>query len=203
MKKQLYRRLIKHLTVLLLFAFLKVNAQVEKVTPISVRQQMEKVANWQIDHFRDTYSGRKDPHHIADWTNGALYVGMSKFAKIAKDDRYWKFLKQVGEDQKWKLHWRKYMADDHTVGQMYMELYRKYGDTEMIEPTQKHFDWVIENPSKQPITLDNYKHLERWTWCDALFMAPPVFLETIAISKNVIMVKRYFGLEETDGFLED
>jgi len=96
---------------------------------------------------------------------------MVKFAGIAKDDKYWEFLKNVGKEQNWKLHWRKYMADDHTVGQMYMELFRKYGDSSYIKPTQKHFDWILENPSKEPITLDKYAHLERWTWCDALFMA--------------------------------
>jgi len=36
------------------------------ISPIAVRKQMERVANWQIDHFRDTFSGRDKPHHIAD-----------------------------------------------------------------------------------------------------------------------------------------
>ena len=88
------------------------------ISNTSVIENMERVADWQIEHFRDIFSGRKKPHHIADWTNGALYVGMTKLAKISKDDKYWNFLKGIGEQQKWKLHWRKYMADDHIVGQM-------------------------------------------------------------------------------------
>ncbi len=147
----------------------------QSIHPISVRNDMERVANWQIEHFRDTYSDRDKPHHIADWTNGALYVGMVKYAAIAKDNRYFKWLKGIGEQQNWQLHWRKYMADDHTVGQMYFELFRKYGDKKMIAPTKERLDFIMNNPSKQPITLDNYKHLERWTWCDALFMAPPIW----------------------------
>jgi len=139
----------------------------QAIHPLEVRKQMQRVADWQITHFRDTYSGREKPHHIADWTNGALYIGMGKFAKIAKDDRYWTWLKDIGNQQNWKLHRRKYMADDHVVGQMYVELFRKYGDSSYVEPTRKHFDWILKNPSQQPITLDKYAHLERWTWCDA------------------------------------
>jgi len=153
------------------------NAQIpsKSINPVSVRKEMERVATWQLAHFKDTYSGRKKPHHIADWTNGALYVGMVKYAAMAKDDRYWKWLKAIGEEQKWKLHRRKYMADDHTIGQMYFELFRKYGDSTMTKATQERLDFIMANPSKEPITLDNYKHMQRWTWCDALFMSPPIW----------------------------
>ncbi|WP_193315987.1 DUF2264 domain-containing protein [Flavicella marina] len=163
-----------------LFCAFLLNSQ--SINPVSVRNEMERVANWQIDHFKDSYSGRKKPHHERDWTNGALYVGMVKYAKLAKDDRYWKLMRSIGENHNWELHWRKYMADDHTVGQMYLELFRKYQDSSMIHGTQKRFDFIIDHPSKQPITLENYKHLERWTWCDALFMAPPIWAKLSKIT---------------------
>ncbi len=170
------------LIVFIIFFFTYTYGQ--STNPVFVRKQMQRVADWQISHFKDIYSDRKEPHHIADWTNAALYVGMTKFAKIAKDDHYWNWLKEIGNQQKWKLHWRKYMADDHAVGQMYLELFRKYGDSLMIQKTKDHLDWMIKNPSKQPITLDNYQHLERWTWCDALFMAPPVWAKMSNITKD-------------------
>lgn len=156
----------------------------QEIQPQQVKAEMQRVADWQINHFRDNYSGREEPHHIADWTNAALYVGMVKWAEMADDDSYYAWLKNIGEEQNWKLHWRKYMADDLAVGQMYIELYRKYNDTAMIGPTQRHFDWIMKNPSTQPITLDNYKHIERWTWCDALFMAPPVWAKLNTLTGN-------------------
>ncbi|WP_298368352.1 glycoside hydrolase family 88 protein [uncultured Lutibacter sp.] len=164
----------KHLLILLVLFGVTFSTQSQTIKPIAVKKEMKKVANWQIEHFRETYSGRKKPHHIAAWTNGALYVGMVKLAQMKGGKKYYKWLKGIGEEQNWKLHNRKYHADDHTIGQMYFELFRKYGDPKMIKSTQESFDFILENPSKQPITLDNYKHLERWTWCDALFMAPPV-----------------------------
>lgn len=165
------------------------------ISPKSVTDYMERVADWQIEHFRDKFSGRDKPHHIADWTNGALYVGMTKYARISENEKYWNFLKSIGEKQKWKLHWRKYMADDHIVGQLYFELFRKYGEGKMTKRTLKHLDWIIENPSKQPITLDKYKHTERWTWCDALFMAPPLWAKAAKVTGDVkytdFMMKEY------------
>jgi rhamnogalacturonyl hydrolase YesR len=174
-----YYRMIKNIWIIIFLGISNIvfgqnESLSNSISSKSVIENMERVANWQMYHFRDKFSGRDKPHHVRDWTNGALYVGMTKYAALAKDDRYWKWMKQIGEEQSWKLHWRKYMADDHTVGQMYIELFRKYGDSTMIKGTKDRFDYIMENPSKQPITLDKYKHLERWTWCDALFMAPPI-----------------------------
>ncbi len=156
----------------------------QDIKPKKVLKNMKRVADWQIEHFRDTFSGRKDPHHIADWTNGALYVGMVKLAKLSNDDTYWNWLKEIGAKQNWQLHHRIYMADDHVVGQMYLELFRKYKQEAMMAGAKERFDFIIENPSKQPITLDNYKHTERWTWCDALFMGPPVWAKLANITGN-------------------
>lgn len=175
--------------IILSFALIALSACTNELTkdikPEQVKHEMKRVADWQIEHFRDTFSIEgKGVHHVADWTNAALYVGMVKWAEMADTDHYYKWLKSVGEEQNWKLHWRKYMADDLAVGQMYIELYRKYNDTAMLGKTQRHFDWIMENPSQEPITLDNYKHIQRWTWCDALFMAPPVFAKLANITGN-------------------
>ncbi len=162
---------------------LQIELQAQKIKPKKVLMDMQRVANWQIEHFRDTFSLKWDkPHHIADWTNGALYVGMVKWAELAGTDAYYEWLKSVGEEQEWKLHYRKYHADDHAVGQMYIELFRKYGDSVMIKQTIAGMDYIIENPSQQSIVLDKYRHLDRWTWCDALFMAPPVLAKLANIT---------------------
>lgn len=167
--------------IVLILGFLPVNSQT--INPVSVEKQMERVANWQVEHFRDVYSNKKNkPHHIADWTNGALYIGMVKYAGMAKTDKYWKWLESIAKEQNAQLHFRKYHADDHTIGQMYIELFRKNGDSTLLKPTLERFNYIMENPSTEPITLDNYKHLERWTWCDALFMAPPLWAKLAKIT---------------------
>lgn len=154
-----------------------------KITDVdNIASTLQRVADWQIEHFRNTYSGRDKPHHIRDWTNGALYVGMLKWASISGDARYQEWLKSISERSEWDMHWRKYMADDHIIGQLHLDLYRRYNDAAMLEKTKNRLDFIMENPSKEPITLDKYKHLQRWTWCDALFMGPPVWAKMSAIT---------------------
>jgi rhamnogalacturonyl hydrolase YesR len=138
---------------------------------------MQRVADWQIAHFRDVYDHKftKKPHHILDWTNGALYVGMLKWASISGDPRYQEWLRSMAEIGEWKLHHRMYHADDHIVGQLYLDLYRRYNDASMLANTKQSLEYIMANPSQQPISIEGNKNFERWTWCDALFMSPPVW----------------------------
>ncbi len=169
---------MKSLLLVSFFVFMGVFASAQQVSPEDVKKDMKLVADWQIEHFRDVFSNFKgEPHHHLHWTNGALYIGMVKWAQMADDDTYWEWMKQIGEENKWKLHNRMYHADDHTVGQMYIELYRKYGDKNMIAPTKEQLRYIKFHPAKtslQWVGNKNYKH-DRWSWCDALFMSPPVW----------------------------
>lgn len=157
----------------------------QDIKPEEVKKDMKRVADWQIDHFNHSYSKDK-PHHPLDWTNGALYVGMVEWAKIAEDEKYFEWLKGIGERNDWKLHKRKYHADDHTVGQMYCELYRKYGEKKMIVPTIEQFEYIMYHPAKTSfkwVGNKYYKH-DRWSWCDALFMSPPVWAKLYNINDD-------------------
>ncbi|MDB2607056.1 glycoside hydrolase family 88 protein [Zobellia sp.] len=157
-------------------------AQAQEIKPIEVKKIMKKVADWQIDHFRDSYSGYEKPHHPLDWTNGALYVGMAKWAAMANDDTYYNWLKGIGEENEWNLYYRKYLADDHTVGQLYIDLYRKFKLEDMIEPTKEQFNFIMYHPAKTSLQWKSPYHQSRWDWCDALFMSPPVWAKLYNIT---------------------
>ena len=145
-------------------------------SPVSVESVMRKVADWQIEHLRDDIGRVHEwDNRLNAWTYGALYVGMEKWAAMAGDDTYYDFLKSIAAENSWDLGPGKYHADDQIVGQLYLELFRKYNDPMMIEQVQRRTEWIRDNPSQQPINLNHYKNTERWTWCDALFMAPPVW----------------------------
>ncbi|NPA36147.1 MAG: hypothetical protein GXO47_04785 [Chlorobi bacterium] len=156
-------------------------------TKQAVKEAMKKVADWQLAHPLK--------HNAADWTNGALYAGMVEWAKMADSDKYFKWLKDKGRKNSWNHMVRqnprmKYHADDYCVGQMYVELYRHYGDKRMIKPMEEYFDHILKNPSKVDLEFDwSKEHLpiERWSWCDALFMGPTVW----AKMANVTGKKEY------------
>ena len=79
-------------------------AVAEKPSPESVKVLTQKVADWQIFHFNDFFSNWKEAHHPLHWTNGALYVGMNKWAAMAGDDKYYNWMKGIGELHKWELY---------------------------------------------------------------------------------------------------
>ena len=101
---------------------------------------------------------------------------------MADDDKYYNWLKKIGEDNDWKLYRRQYHADDHTVGQMYIELYRKFNDEKMIEPTKEQFNFIMYHPSQSVMNWKTPYHQDRWNWCDALFMSPPVWAKLYNIT---------------------
>lgn len=175
----------------------------QEIKPSEVKLVMQKVADWQIEHFED-YNDIQEPHDPLDWTNGALYVGMVKWASMADNDGYYEWLKEIGTEQDWKLFRRTYHADDHTVGQLYAELYRKYNDEGMLEPTKERFNFILYHPAKTSLHWMTPFHQDRWNWCDALFMSPPVWAKLYKITGD----KRYldFMVEEyqaTTDFLFD
>jgi rhamnogalacturonyl hydrolase YesR len=85
----------------------------------------------------------------------------------------------MGEANAWKLGPRRYHADDHAVGQTYAELYLKHHDPRMIAALRETFDFILAHPKNDNLDFDGKKNpdrLDRWSWCDALFMAPPAWI---------------------------
>jgi rhamnogalacturonyl hydrolase YesR len=157
-------------------------------TPDSVKALTQKVADWQIETFdehgkyRALPAGKKeswrntDNYHDLMWQMAALYIGMQQWSGISDDPKYTKWLEEIGERNDWKLHQRPYHADDHAVGQVYLSLHQQSGDPAMLKPTRDHFDWILAHPITGSLTWGKDTDcLNRWGWCDALFMAPPVW----------------------------
>ncbi len=135
------------------------------------RRLIDRVAAWQIEHFPEV------KHNPLDWTNGALYRGLLEWADYTGDSKYYDFLMEIGEKAKWGFLRRVYHADDLCVGQMYVGMYRKFGRPEMIDQTRRRLDHLVWFPSTVPLWHGVKGGSDRWSWCDALFMAPPVFVE--------------------------
>jgi len=156
--------------------------QNKALTKSSVKSLLKKVADYQVQ--------TPLTHTETDWTNGALYAGMVEWASIAGDDKYYNWLLDIGKRNGWTYMHRndprgRYHADDYCVGQMYLEMYRKFKDPLMINPLKEYFDGIIKNPSTLGLEFDYtdaHWPTERWSWCDALFMGPTVWAKMAAIT---------------------
>ena len=144
------------------------------------RDSIEAVASaackWQIDNFA------RCGHNELAWTGGALYIGMYEWADQVGDKAAVKFLTALGKRNNWGLLPRVYHADDICVGQTYLKLYARTGDDKMAQAVRSRAYYVSTHPSDAPLSRRQKRGTERWSWCDALFMAPPVYAHLYALT---------------------
>jgi unsaturated rhamnogalacturonyl hydrolase len=146
-----------------------------RLTPTDVLSVMERVADWQLAH--------PSAHPPTEWTQAAGDAGMMALAGISGNAKYRDALLAIGEANGWKPGPRLYHADDLAIGQTYADLYFLYRDPKMIAALQSRLDTILSAPPnlesldfRQP--YDQASQL--WSWCDSLFMAPPVWMQLFA-----------------------
>lgn len=126
---------------------------------------------------RQVRSCRTEPFESGEarnWRAGVLYVGMFDWAATTGNKERFKFLTDQFNLEKWQLGNRMYHADDLCVGQAYLDMYARFGKEQMLVPTRARLEWIVAHPPGP--NIDNTKgSSDRWWWCDALYMAPPVF----------------------------
>lgn len=144
----------------------------------AIGKAMRKVGDSQLERSRNDFN--------QDWTFAALYRGFLAAADSLHDDEYRDALLEVGKKFEWQLGPRKTHADDQAIGYVYLKLYRQYHDAMMLAATKAEFDRMLPLPDVCTETCPPW-HDEKtptWWWCDALFMAPPVWAELYNITKN-------------------
>jgi rhamnogalacturonyl hydrolase YesR len=151
---------------------------------------MKKVADWQINNFEYASSGNLHDYGIDAWTNATLYLGMLEWAKIANDSTYYHWLVKIGSANDWHIpsnfsqypKYQIYHADELCMGQFYLGLFDIYRKEDMLASTKARVDWIMKNPPDSTMDISNK---QSWTWCDALFMAPPVYACLAEIENDV------------------
>ena len=86
---------MKQIFLALIIISLKITGFSQTLKPEDVKKDMKRVADWQIEHFNQYYSNSNKPHHPLAWYNGALNVGMVKWAIMADDNTYWEWIKNI------------------------------------------------------------------------------------------------------------
>jgi unsaturated rhamnogalacturonyl hydrolase len=132
-----------------------------KFTKADLAKAMKIVADWQLT--------RQPAVPQTDWTWAALYTGFMGVPDAVAGDKYKKAMQDLGDKLNWQPGPRVEHADDQAVGQMFLEQYFIHKDAKMLDPMKARLDQEIATPD------DPAKPL--WWWCDALFMAPPVYAD--------------------------
>lgn len=147
------------------------------MNPDAVAHAIRLVADWQLGQGEPWFSVSEPP--LLDgriWTWNVLYTGYVAAYHSLNEEKYRMAMEEMGSSYHWELRSKVPGADDLSLAQTYLELYMQDKQPEEIAPTKEATDavlarpWVGHGPS-QPI---------EWWWCDALFMAPPVWARMYA-----------------------
>jgi rhamnogalacturonyl hydrolase YesR len=164
-----------------------------------VRSIMERVADWQLAH--------PSRHPPRGWTQAVGDAGIMALAEISSSQRFFEAMRRMGEANGWRLGPRPYVADDYCIGQTYAELYLRYRDPGMIEALETDFDFILAHPKDDNLQFsetENPDYLDRWSWCDSLFMGPPAWMRLYAATGDPDYLN--FAVErwrQTSDFLYD
>jgi unsaturated rhamnogalacturonyl hydrolase len=144
------------------------------LNPAAIDKAMRKVADWELV--------RNGPWFDQIWTSSVDYTGFMALADSTGDAKYRDAMMAVAKKYEWKPRGKGANGDDQSIGQMYLELYlqqpKDRQDTHWIEPTRAALDAVIairRGPDAGVETTAAKDDRIPWWWCDALFMAPPVW----------------------------
>ena len=167
----------------------------EEIQAALVRDELaavlDRVAHWQIAHFDYLEKGNLHDYGIDAWTNSVWYLGLSKWAQNSPQGAgfdNWLY-EQIGQKNNWAIpanfkdypKYSLYHADELAMGQFYTAMYEKYGEAKIIESTKERLDWIMSTTPKEEMVAHNK---QMWSWCDALFMAPPVYAAMAKIEQD-------------------
>jgi len=137
--------------------------------PAAVLQLMRHVADWQLENPHP----RRPQNH---WIEATGHVGIMSLAELTGDERYAEALREISGRLKWGFQPRKYFADNHLIGETYLRLHQRDPERANIKPLRNLFDGILAKPKVFPsLDFRQPEITDEWSWCDSLFMAPPVW----------------------------
>ena len=134
-----------------------------------IKKAMKKAVDWQL----------KNPKYQPyEWTNGAFYAGVYSAYETTGSKKMYDAMVKMGRSVNWRPGPRLFHADEYAICQTYVDIYRKEKERSIINPTLAKVDSFMTLPyvptlSQEKISEDRTV----WWWCDALFMAPPLFVK--------------------------
>lgn len=153
---------------------------VSSTSPPSVLDTLRRVADWQLAHP----TGSSYDSGEQGWIYCALYAGILALDEIDGTGKYRHAMIAMGTKFRWRAAPRLYHADDQCISQIYLDLYAKHPDPVRLAPTRESFDLVLTHPARGGLRTGNISNQERWSWCDALFMAPPAWIRLYRVTND-------------------
>lgn len=161
--------------------------------PVAVPQaegaiaQATRLAQWQLSHMADASHVARattETRNPRAWEQAVFWVGMTALADAGGPPEIARAVLAMGQANRWTPAARTYHADDLVITQPYLWAAQHGAGAAAALPTRQRFDAILAKPPRvglafyqPPSGYDGTECLQRWCWCDALFMAPPAMIE--------------------------
>ena len=142
----------------------------------AVHSMMKRAADWQLANPIENRS-------LRDWTMAPFYDGLIATARSTDDPKYLEEVIRFGDSVGWQLGLRKYHADDHAVGNAWLEIYTvDTSRNERLAQVRKSLARIVEETRAGKTDRGTSGAHGAWFWCDALYMGPRVYAKLFRIT---------------------
>ena len=150
--------------------------QMENLDPDDIKAVMTRVVDWQLENLKDSVINRAEidkvnPIRDDGWIRGTFYSGVMAHYYATQEEKYLDTIMAWGEKNNWLPGPKPRHADDQTVAQVYAETFFLNKDKKVLEGILQNYELMIDEPLWGPEA--GWSKSKNWSWCDALFMAPP------------------------------
>ena len=134
---------------------------------------------WINGHNTDALIGNQD------WARAAYFVGNMAMYYTNNDQKYLTYARSWANKWKWTLVGgnTNRLADAQCCGQTYIELYNIDTTGSNLTNITTNIDYMVNSTKK-----------DDWWWCDALFMAMPVFTKIGSLYNNSSYFNKLYDL---------
>lgn len=153
----------------------------QEINPDEVAAVLRRSADWGLNHRAET--------DLKRWTIAPFYDGLLRTADVTGDASYTAAVLRYGTSARWAPGSRIYHADDHAVGHAWLDVFLANEEmTARMRSIRSRFDTIIANPITEElefgktVTTPGVAKTDRWTWCDALYMAPPTLARLYSVT---------------------
>ena len=139
----------------------------------SVGRAIRIVGDWQLKQSK--------PYFDQIWTWSVMYAGYMAVADALPEPAYRDSMREMGDKFHWELRSELPNADDQSIGQIYLEFYLRDHEAQHMAPTKAALDRLLNGAAAK---IPAGQAPIPWWWCDALFMAPPVWSRMYASTQD-------------------
>lgn len=147
--------------------------------PQEVQRVADGVAAWQVRAFPSMDEQRIWKSTCAlSWENAVFITALYEWSLFTDNAEWQQWCTYMADTSGYSMpaFERIYHADNFPIGVMFAEMFAATHDSACIIPTCKVLNRIVANPPTGSYAMDgSLTQKDHWTWCDALYMAPPTY----------------------------